>query len=78
MGNHRSKTAKMRRFHLARNTLLGLNELTYSLSITYRYSTVAYSLAYVKRRKSIELVAIKGMNAYRKSARTRLVRRANT
>ena len=40
MGNHRSKTAKIRGFHLARNTLLGLNELTYSLSITYRYSTV--------------------------------------
>ena len=37
MGNHRSKTAKIRGFHLARNTLLGLNELTYSLIITYRY-----------------------------------------
>jgi hypothetical protein len=41
MGNHRSKTAKIRGFHLARNTLLGLNELTYSLIIiTYCYSTV--------------------------------------
>ena len=40
MGNHRSKTAKIRGFHLARNTLLGLNELMYSLSLTYRYSTV--------------------------------------
>ena len=39
MGNHRSKTAKIRGFHLARNTLLGLNELTYSLTITYCYST---------------------------------------
>ena len=33
MGNHRSKTAKIRGFHLARNTLLGLNELTYSLLV---------------------------------------------
>ena len=35
MGNHRSKTAKIRGFHLARNTLLGLNELTYSLLVAY-------------------------------------------
>ena len=33
MGNHRSKTAKIGGFHLARNTLLGLNELTYSLLV---------------------------------------------
>ena len=33
MGNHRSKTAKIRGFHLARNTLLGLNELTFSLLV---------------------------------------------
>jgi hypothetical protein len=31
MDNHRSKTAKIRRFYLAHNTLLGLNELKYSL-----------------------------------------------
>ena len=65
MGNHRSKTAKIRGFHLARNTLLGLNELTYSFPITYRYYRTLYSLAYVEYPKAIELVAIKGMNAYR-------------
>jgi hypothetical protein len=32
MGNHRSKTANIRGFYLAQNTLLGLNELTYSYS----------------------------------------------
>jgi hypothetical protein len=31
MDNHRAKTAKMRGFFLAHNTLLGLNELKYSL-----------------------------------------------
>jgi hypothetical protein len=31
MDNHRSKTAKIREFYLAHNTLLGLNELEYSL-----------------------------------------------
>jgi hypothetical protein len=31
MDNHRSKTAKIRGFYLAHNTLLGLNELKYSL-----------------------------------------------
>jgi hypothetical protein len=31
MDNHRSKSAKMRGFYLAHNTLLGLNELKYSL-----------------------------------------------
>jgi hypothetical protein len=30
MGNHRSKTANISELYLARNTLLGLNELTYS------------------------------------------------
>jgi hypothetical protein len=30
MGNHRSKTANIRGFYLAHNTLLGLNELTYT------------------------------------------------
>ena len=33
MDNHRSKTAKIRGFYLAHNTLLGLNELKYSLPI---------------------------------------------
>jgi hypothetical protein len=28
MGNHRSKTANIRGFHLDHNTLLGLNELS--------------------------------------------------
>ena len=31
MDNHRPKTAKIRGFYLAHNTLLGLNELKYSL-----------------------------------------------
>jgi hypothetical protein len=30
MENHRSKTANIRGFYLAHNTLLGLNKLTYS------------------------------------------------
>jgi hypothetical protein len=33
MDNHRSKTAKFRGFYLAHNTLLGLNELKYSVPI---------------------------------------------
>jgi hypothetical protein len=33
MDNHRSKTAKLRGFYLAHNTLLRLNELKYSLPI---------------------------------------------
>jgi hypothetical protein len=37
MGNHRSKIAKIRGFHLALNTLLGLNEVTYYLPIIYRF-----------------------------------------
>ena len=40
MGNHRSKEAKIRGFHLARNMRLGLNELANPLPIAYRYSTV--------------------------------------
>jgi hypothetical protein len=35
MDNHRSKTAKIREFYLAQNTLLGLNELTDSWPIRY-------------------------------------------
>jgi hypothetical protein len=31
MDNHRSKTANIRGFYLAHNTLLGLNKLKYSL-----------------------------------------------
>jgi hypothetical protein len=37
MDNHRPKTARIKGFHLAHNTLLGLNELTYSWPITYCY-----------------------------------------
>jgi hypothetical protein len=33
MGNHRSKTAKIRGFHFTLNTLLGLNDLKYYLLI---------------------------------------------
>ena len=67
MGNHRSKTAKIRGFHLARNTLLGLNELTYSLIITYCYSTVFTGLCWAYKSDRIRLVAIEGINAYRKN-----------
>jgi hypothetical protein len=35
MGNHRSKAANIRGFYLAHSTLLGLNELKYSL-LTYK------------------------------------------
>jgi hypothetical protein len=35
MGNHHSKTANVRGFYLAHNTLLGENDLTYSYPITY-------------------------------------------
>ena len=57
MGNHRSKTAKIRGFHLARNTLLGLNELTYSLLITYmflfmNFALYEYPLAHCQLRQS--------------------------
>ena len=65
MGSHRSKKAKIRGFHLALHTRLGLNELTYTLPINYRYSTVFIAPAYVEHSKAIELVAIKGMHAYR-------------
>jgi hypothetical protein len=50
MDNHRSKTAKIRGFYLTHNTLLGLNELKYSLPtgnvfvhISNSYSTSASS-----------------------------------
>jgi hypothetical protein len=33
MDSHRSKTAKMRGFYLAHNTLLGVNKLKYSVAI---------------------------------------------
>jgi hypothetical protein len=35
MENHARKTANIAVFYLAHNTLLGLNELTYSRPITY-------------------------------------------
>jgi hypothetical protein len=31
MDNHRSKSAKIKEFYLAHNTLLGLNDLMYSM-----------------------------------------------
>jgi hypothetical protein len=37
MDNHRSKTANIWGSYVAHNTLLGLNELTYSWPITYCY-----------------------------------------
>jgi hypothetical protein len=43
MDNHRSKTAKIRGFYLAHNTLLGLNELKYSLPIVSAFVDVSHS-----------------------------------
>jgi hypothetical protein len=43
MGNHRSKTAKISGFHLAHNTLLGLNEVKYSLPIVHVFVHVSHS-----------------------------------
>jgi hypothetical protein len=43
MGNHRSKTANVRGFYLAHNTLLGLNELKYSLPIVNVFVDVSHS-----------------------------------
>jgi hypothetical protein len=42
MDNHRSKTAKIREFYLAHNTLLGLNELTYSVPIVNVFVNVSH------------------------------------
>jgi hypothetical protein len=43
MGNHRSKTAKIRGFYLAHNMLFGLNELKCSLSIVNVFVDVSHS-----------------------------------
>jgi hypothetical protein len=43
MGNHRSKTANIRRFYLFPNTLLGLDELKYYLSIVNVFVDVSRS-----------------------------------
>jgi hypothetical protein len=43
MDNHRSKTAYIRGFYLAHNTLLGLNELKYSLPIVNVFVHVSHS-----------------------------------
>jgi hypothetical protein len=51
----------IRQFYLALNRLLGLNDVTYSLPLTYCYSTVL--TIYVEHLKAIELVAILGMIA---------------
>jgi hypothetical protein len=55
------KKAKIRGFYSALNTLLGLNEITYFLLITYCYSTVLTT--YVEHPKAIELVPLLGMIA---------------
>jgi hypothetical protein len=44
MGNHRSKTADIKEFYLAGNTLLGLNELKYFLPIVNAFVHVSHSL----------------------------------
>jgi hypothetical protein len=41
MGNHCSKTANIRGFYLAHNTLLGLNELKYSVPVVNRVLVTA-------------------------------------
>jgi hypothetical protein len=43
MGNHRSKTAIIRGYYLAHNTLRGLNELKYSLPIVNVFVDVSHS-----------------------------------
>jgi hypothetical protein len=65
MDNHRSKTAKIRGFYLAHNTLLGLNELTYSRPITHCYQFHSNITTYVALPKAKEVVAILGMNLMR-------------
>jgi hypothetical protein len=55
MGYHRSKTANIRGFYLAHNTLLGLNE---QLAINSTVKTT-----YVEHPKAIEVVAILDMTA---------------
>jgi hypothetical protein len=42
MGNHHSKTVNMRGFYLAHNTLLGLNELKYTLLIVHVFGDVSH------------------------------------
>jgi hypothetical protein len=42
MDNHRSKTAKIRGFYLAHNTLLGLNELKYSVPVVNVFVHVSH------------------------------------
>jgi hypothetical protein len=44
MGNHRSKTANIRGSYLAHNTLLGLNELKYSLPTVNVFVNVSHSI----------------------------------
>jgi hypothetical protein len=43
MGSHRSKAANVRGFYLAYNTLLGLNELMYSLATVNVFVQVSHS-----------------------------------
>jgi hypothetical protein len=43
MGNHRSKTVNISGFYLAHKTLLGLNDLNYSLPIVNVFVDVSRS-----------------------------------
>jgi hypothetical protein len=43
MDNHLSKSAKIRGFYLAHNTLLGLNELKYSVPTVNVFVHVSHS-----------------------------------
>jgi hypothetical protein len=56
MGNHQ---AKVRGCHLVIEILLGLNELTYYLSMLIAFNL--YSLVSIKRPKVVALVRIMGM-----------------
>jgi hypothetical protein len=62
MGNHRSKNSKYQGFYLAHNMLLGLNEVKYSLPITYccKYHLLT---TYDEHPKATEVVAILSMTA---------------
>jgi hypothetical protein len=67
MGKHRKK-AKIRRFHLALNTLLGLNELNYCLLMAYiclfmNFAPNEHPLAYCQLRQSKFFLSYQHHNA---------------
>ena len=67
MDNHRSKPAKIRGFYLAHNTLLGLNELKYSVPIVNVFCKLVIALdcllALIQPRQSNVFLALQQCNA---------------